>query len=198
MLTCFSALFHRSQHPWLTGKTASDKPILANVLNSLKQFQASVHNAAHTVVARRIQFVVLRSLLLLCSPSLSPCSLSNSKQKFKVGVLAMMSDSLSDDEIEQLKQTFAQLDANGDGKITLTELKQAVAKGGSNLVSSAAEIEKLLKLADVDGDGVLSYEEVRPRSQQRREASAMQIVSAGAVRSLVAFPLSLCVLSSSC
>ena len=86
----------------------------------------------------------------------------------------MMSDSLSDDEIQQLKQTFAQLDANGDGKITLAELKQAVAKGGSNLVSSATDIEKLLKLADVDGDGVLSYEEVRKRSARSSEFASAQ------------------------
>ena len=156
------------EHPWLTGQTASDKPILSHVLHSLKQFQA--------------------------------------KQKFKISVLNMMSSTLTDDEIAQLKETFRAIDENGDGGterdtqhshnacathvlcademchvswlsaclfafllrcgrgdtavVTLQELKKAVAKGDAGLVASADEIERLMKIADLDGDGVLSYEEV--------------------------------------
>jgi len=118
------------EHPWLTGSTASDKPMLSNVLNSLKAFQA--------------------------------------KQKFKVSVLNMMSSSMSEDEIQQLKHTFKALDENGDGVITLAELKKAVAEGDAALASRADEIERLMQSADVNGDGVLSYDELLLTCVQRK------------------------------
>jgi calcium-dependent protein kinase len=127
------------EHPWLTGKTASDKPILSNVLNSLKAFQA--------------------------------------KQKFKISVLNMMSSSLSDEEIAQLKSTFREIDANGDGKISVSELRDAVAKaskgegsgaGSLGVGSSAEELERLMRVADIDEDGAISYDELLLTCVQRK------------------------------
>mgnify|MGYP003882413225 CR=1 FL=1 len=43
-------------------------------------------------------------------------------------VLMLMSDSLPDSEIRTLKATFAAMDENGDGQITVDELKNALTK----------------------------------------------------------------------
>jgi len=40
----------------------------------------------------------------------------------------LMSDSLPDSEIRTLKATFAAMDENGDGQITVDELKNALTK----------------------------------------------------------------------
>jgi len=56
------------EHPWLTGETASDKPLLPKVIDNLKQFDSSL--------------------------------------KFQNAVLTMISDSLSDEELAVLTETF--------------------------------------------------------------------------------------------
>lgn len=120
------------EHPWLTGKTASDKPVLSNVLSNLKNFQANC--------------------------------------KFKAAVLNMMSTSMSEDEISVLKKTFRDIDENGDGTITLSELKKALTKSGSSVeeVRNTAELESIMKIADLNGDGVLSYDELLVTCVQKK------------------------------
>ena len=57
-------------------------------------------------------------------------------------------------EIKQLKDTFKALDKNGDGCLTLDELRQ-----GLTDVKNAAEILELMKAADTDGSGTINYTE---------------------------------------
>jgi len=87
--------------------------------------------------------------------------------KFKTAILNLMVDSLSADEVETLKKTFKEIDANGDGTITIDELKTAM-NSRTDMKMSTEEIEKLLKVADVDGDGKLSYDELVMTSVQRK------------------------------
>jgi len=75
--------------------------------------------------------------------------------QFKQAVLSALSDKLSEDELEQLKKSFKAIDTNGDGTITADELKKAMQ--GANLSES---VEHIIKMADVDGDGKLSYQEL--------------------------------------
>ena len=93
--------------------------------------------------------------------------------KFKQAVLTMMSSSLSETEVEELKKTFKAIDANGDGTITQTELRTALQ--GSNPGSASEQmlhdIETLIKMADVDGDGKLSYNELLLTCIQKRLAA---------------------------
>jgi Ca2+-binding EF-hand superfamily protein len=120
------------EHPWLTGHTASDTPILTNVLNNLRNFQ--------------------------------------NKNKFKQAVLNLMSSSLSEDEVEQLKKTFRDMDEDGDGTVTQAELKKALAKAGDDS-KSAQDLADIMAMADLDGDGKLSYNELLLTCVQKRLAA---------------------------
>lgn len=86
--------------------------------------------------------------------------------KFKQGVVQLFSKTLSKEELEQMKKTFASIDENGDGQITVAELAKAVEKAGSS--ARTEELTQLLKMADVDGDGTLSYDELVMSCVQRQ------------------------------
>jgi len=116
------------EHPWLTGQTASDKPLLPKVIENLRNFDSSL--------------------------------------KFKSAVLTMMSDSLSADELAVLTETFKKMDKNGDGSITMDEMKEALTN--KDIKISQEEVSKLIKMADINGDGVLSYEELKLTCVQRK------------------------------
>ncbi|HKS20033.1 MAG TPA: EF-hand domain-containing protein [Bradyrhizobium sp.] len=57
---------------------------------------------------------------------------------------------------EALKDLFAQIDANGDGKITKTEFEDALGAGGTNLAQADDVFGKL----DKDGNGSVSLDEM--------------------------------------
>jgi Ca2+-binding EF-hand superfamily protein len=57
---------------------------------------------------------------------------------------------------DALKDLFAQIDADGDGKITKSEFEDALGAGGTNLVQADDVFGKL----DKDGDGSLSLDEM--------------------------------------
>ena len=93
--------------------------------------------------------------------------------KFKQAVLTMMSSSLSETEVSELKRTFQLIDENHDGTITQAELKKALQATNSSASDqqSLADIENLIRLADVDGDGKLSYNELLLTCIQKRLAA---------------------------
>jgi hypothetical protein len=82
---------------------------------------------------------------------------------FPAGILKIMTDTMSEKELSELKTVFKELDANGDGSVTVTELSQALEKAGTS--ARKEEILQLLASADIDGDGSLSFE-VRARNQR--------------------------------
>ena len=55
-----------------------------------------------------------------------------------------------------LKNLFAQIDGNGDGKITKSEFEEALGAGGTNLKQADSVFGKL----DTDGDGSVSLKEL--------------------------------------
>jgi hypothetical protein len=67
-----------------------------------------------------------------------------------------MTNTMSEKELSELKTVFKELDANGDGSVTVTELSQALEKAGTS--ARKEEILQLLASADIDGDGSLSFE----------------------------------------
>jgi calcium-dependent protein kinase len=94
----------------------------------------------------------------------------NANHKFKQHVLTMMADMMTESEVSELRKTFQAIDSNGDGNITVEELKGAFEKWGTDTKTIAAkdQIESLMKLADVNGDGCLSYEELLMTAVQRK------------------------------
>jgi Ca2+-binding EF-hand superfamily protein len=58
-------------------------------------------------------------------------------------------------EEESLRKQFALLDNNGDGYISKSELR----KSAQLLQFTSAQLVETLKMADMDGDGTISFEE---------------------------------------
>lgn len=64
--------------------------------------------------------------------------------------------SASKSRASALKDLFAQIDGNGDGKITKSEFEEALGAGGTNLANADSVFGKL----DKDGDGSVSLNEL--------------------------------------
>nr|GMD17689.1 Calcium-dependent protein kinase 2 [Ipomoea batatas] len=77
--------------------------------------------------------------------------------KFKQVALRVIAGCLSEEEIMGLKEMFKSMDTDGNGTITLEELKQGLAKQGTKL--SEYEVKQLMEAADADGNGLIDYEE---------------------------------------
>ncbi|XP_028763379.1 calcium-dependent protein kinase 10-like [Neltuma alba] len=77
--------------------------------------------------------------------------------RFKKKALWVIAEYLSIEEVEIIKDMFALMDSDGDGKVTYEELKAGLRKVGSQLAEP--EIKMLMEVADVDGNGVLDYGE---------------------------------------
>lgn len=73
----------------------------------------------------------------------------------KAAILAA-AQHLSYEEIHGLRELFKSFDRNGDGQITLDELREGLARQ-ARLADS--EVEQILRDTDVDGNGVIDYEE---------------------------------------
>ena len=74
--------------------------------------------------------------------------------KLKQVALTAISVQASPDDIKELKDLFKQLDVNGDGSLSLEELKKGLAgkANGDNILD-------LLRSADTDGSGEINYTE---------------------------------------
>ena len=71
--------------------------------------------------------------------------------------LAMMAKSVKEaDHEEEIREAFRVFDLNGDGYITSKELGLMMSNLGEQL--SAQEVEDMIREADSDGDGRVSYE----------------------------------------
>ncbi|XP_042033050.1 calcium-dependent protein kinase 10-like [Salvia splendens] len=77
--------------------------------------------------------------------------------RFKKKALRVIAEHLSVEEVEIIRDMFALMDTDNDGKITFEELKAGMRKVGSQLPDP--EIRLLMDVADVDGNGVLNYGE---------------------------------------
>lgn len=73
----------------------------------------------------------------------------------KAAILAA-AQHLSYEEIHGLRELFKSFDGNGDGQITLDELREGLARQAK---LSDSEVEQILRDTDVDGNGVIDYEE---------------------------------------
>jgi len=69
----------------------------------------------------------------------------------------MVQQLLSSEEVMEIRATFLQLDENQDGRLT----KEEVLKGFemSEFFCTKEEIEKIMDLADIDGNGFIEYQE---------------------------------------
>lgn len=92
--------------------------------------------------------------------------------RLKERILHLMVNALSEAELQKLKKLFTEIDADGNGHITVAELTAAVERNrhllGGNSDFTPDELQRILHAADIDGDGTLSYPELVLTSVQRR------------------------------
>ncbi|XP_072768529.1 calcium-binding protein 2-like isoform X2 [Nerophis lumbriciformis] len=60
--------------------------------------------------------------------------------------------------VKELRDAFKEFDSNGDGQISLTELREAMKKLMGEQVTNR-EINEILRDADLNGDGLVNFEE---------------------------------------
>ncbi|GMP33547.1 hypothetical protein CsSME_00006820 [Camellia sinensis var. sinensis] len=77
--------------------------------------------------------------------------------RFKKKALRVIAEHLSVEEVEVIRDMFALMDTDNDGKVTYEELRAGLKKVGSQLAEP--EMKLLMDVADVDGNGVLDYGE---------------------------------------
>ena len=68
-----------------------------------------------------------------------------------------MADTLTDEQIAELKKVFALFDEDGDGKITTKELGTMMRSLGQN--PTEAELRDLINEVDADGNGTIDFPE---------------------------------------
>lgn len=71
-----------------------------------------------------------------------PFSLSGCFTDLKTGLLKVIAENLSTEEIKGLKETFNNIDTDGSGTITYEELRDGLSRLGSKLTE--AEIKQLM------------------------------------------------------
>jgi len=64
---------------------------------------------------------------------------------------------LSDDEVGDLKEAFSMFDIDGDGTITIVELKEVMKSLGQNPTEN--ELKQMIKSVDDNGDNEIDFEE---------------------------------------
>jgi len=64
---------------------------------------------------------------------------------------------LSEDEVADLKEAFSMFDIDGDGTITLAELKEVMKSLGQN--PTEKELTQMIKSVDDNGDNEIDFEE---------------------------------------
>merc|ERR1712032_1004015 len=80
-----------------------------------------------------------------------------SQNKLKKAALHIIANQLDDASIKALRDTFMQLDSNGDGLLTPAELKEGLQKAG--LKEIPPDLQQIMEDVDSDGSGVIDYTE---------------------------------------
>lgn len=70
-------------------------------------------------------------------------------------------DEKDEDEEEDMKEAFNVFDQNGDGYITVEELRSVLASLGLKQGRTLEDCKMMIKKVDVDGDGRVNYREFR-------------------------------------
>jgi len=80
----------------------------------------------------------------------------SSVNRFKKAALQVIAHRLDEAQISKLRTTFTKLDKNGDGMLTLAEIKEACATTG---LTDLADVKQLFEQLDIDGSGEIGYTE---------------------------------------
>merc|ERR1711920_538648 len=88
------------------------------------------------------------------------------QNKLKKAALHIIANQLNEDQIKALRETFMSLDGNGDGKLTVNEMKEGIAKAG--LKEIPQDLQQIMEDVDSDGSGVIDYTEFLAATLDKR------------------------------
>merc|ERR1712003_119807 len=89
-----------------------------------------------------------------------------SQNKLKKAALHIIANQLNEEQIKALRETFMALDGNGDGKLTVNEMKEGIRKAGLKEISP--DLQQIMEDVDSDGSGVIDYTEFLAATLDRR------------------------------
>lgn len=89
-----------------------------------------------------------------------------SRNKFAKAALHVIAAQLSEVQIKSLRETFISLDGNGDGLLTLSELRGGLQRAGLAVLPS--DLKEIMEGIDADGSGVIDYTEFLAGTLERR------------------------------
>merc|ERR1712176_417372 len=89
-----------------------------------------------------------------------------SQNKLKKAALHIIANQLNEDQIKALRDVFMQLDGNGDGKLTVNEMKEGIQKAG--LKEIPQDLQQIMEDVDSDGSGVIDYTEFLAATLDKR------------------------------
>merc|ERR1719214_525170 len=78
-----------------------------------------------------------------------------SQNKLKKAALHVIASQLGESQIKALRDTFMALDGNGDGLLTVNEMKEGLAKAG--LKEIPPDLQQIMEEVDSDGSRVFDY-----------------------------------------
>jgi len=82
--------------------------------------------------------------------------LFRSQNKLKKAALQCIAGQLPDSHIKQLRDTFMALDSNGDGNLTLAEMKEGLKRAFDKIPD---DLQQIMEDIDADGSGCIDYTE---------------------------------------
>jgi calcium-dependent protein kinase len=86
--------------------------------------------------------------------------------KLKKASLNVVATQLADSAIKDLKEMFLAMDENGDGTLTVGELKDGLERAG---VAVPTDLQELMESIDTDGSGVIDYSEFLAATLDKRK-----------------------------
>merc|ERR1712217_412037 len=89
-----------------------------------------------------------------------------SLNKLKKAALHIIASQLDEDQIKALRETFMSLDNNGDGCLTVAEMKEGIEKAG--LKDIPADLKQIMVDIDSDGSGQIDYTEFLAATLDKR------------------------------
>lgn len=89
-----------------------------------------------------------------------------SQNKLKKAALHIIAGQLNEDQIKALRDTFMSLDKNGDGLLTVSEMKEGLQKAG--LKDIPPDLQQIMEEVDSDGSGVIDYTEFLAATLDKR------------------------------
>lgn len=155
-----------------TKKFSFSNPVWSNISTQAKELITSMLSepnirptAEKVYQSKWVQELAPNSNDLLLKINTSSLKQYGNTNKFKKAVITFVCSRMKDEDLSVLKETFIAMDKNGDGHLTLEEIKEGLKKIGYD----DENIEELYKKIDTDGSGLIDYTEFLSSTVQQKE-----------------------------